>query len=509
MSKTDFSHRGGLRPPIRPDGTLFERVGGRPVVDAIVDGLYDRIEADSSIREMFLRNLEGERDKQKAFWEEWLGGEQRYTHHHAYSGLASRHAHLHITRKSAETWLTFLAASLDEAVASPELRQEILKVARPIALAFVNETEEAAPKDLRCRRIRPFRELKKLAERGQTGEVVQTIEACPDLLDDAIEMAEILQVAAYKGRTETVSALLDAGVDVNRTAHFKEGCIFQSLMLTPLCVALLKGRKETAERLREAGAVYDVFSAAYLGDADKVAGFIDTDPEVVNAPDPSSDVLEMTPLHHAVYGGHLDVVRLLLDHGALPGVNSSPMVRHAANNGRVEVVRLLLDHDADATRVGPGVWVLEHKISKLLMAGGADVNYPDGEWIWRSCTGNNSQRDNPELVAALLDHGADIDKRLRGATALHYVAKAGFIETAKVLLDRGADPNAQTPDGESPLFYAFKAGKRADVPEMCRLLVRAGADATLENRKGQTPTDVVGRMRRDDREIVAALCDRG
>jgi ankyrin repeat protein len=134
------------------------------------------------------------------------------------------------------------------------------------------------------------------------------------------------------------------------------------------------------------------------------------------------------------------------------------------------------------------------------------VNYPEGEWVWRSCTGNNSQRDNPDLVNALLDRGADIDTRLRGATALHYVAKAGFLKTARVLIARGADPDVTNDDGETPLFYAFKAGKRSDVGAMCGLLVSAGADTEHQNKKWATPRQMAGRMKRADRgRILAAL----
>ena len=505
----DLSHRGGVRGSIRPEQTLFQRIGGSSVVGSIVDGLYDRIEVDSKIRPMFLRNLEGEREKQKAFWEEWLGGEPQHTHHHAYSGLQSRHAHLHITLESAETWLAYLKASLDEAVDCADSRKAIVNVARPLALAFVNEVKEADPKDLRCRRILPFRELKLLAEKGKVEQVAQEIASSPDLLDDAVEMAEVLQAAVSKGRTDVVSCLLESGVDPNRAAHFKQGCIFQSLMLTPLCVALVKGQGEIASRLREAGAIYDVFTSCYLGylgDIGSVQAFLDADAELANTSDPACDVLEMTPLHHAVYGGHLDVVRLLFERGAEVGVNSGAMVRYAANNDRLDMVRMLIDRGADATRVGPGLWVLNNEIASLLMSKGADVNYPAGEWIWRSCTGNNSQRDNPDLVSALIDHGANIHTILRGATALHFAAKAGFFGTVEVLLNRGADPDAPSESDEAPLLYALKAGKRSDITSICRLLISKGADPETKNKKGVTPLAAAARLKRDDRdEIIQAL----
>lgn len=65
------AHRGGLPKRVqklRPDPTLFERIGGRETIERIVDGLYDGIENDPTIRPMFISKLEGERVKQKDFF---------------------------------------------------------------------------------------------------------------------------------------------------------------------------------------------------------------------------------------------------------------------------------------------------------------------------------------------------------------------------------------------------------------------------------------------------------
>jgi len=501
---TQTMHRGRIPvQAIRPNQTLITRIGGRKTVERIVDGLYDRIEKDSALRPMFVGNLDEERDKQKDFWEEWFGGEPKYTHHHAYNGLRGRHTHLHITLESAQQWLTYFTQAVTDAVSDKKLIQEIDALTRPIALSFVNEPAPPKnPKALRCYRTRPFRALKTYATKGQTTDLLARLQDQPELLDDQIEMAEILQIATLKGRTETVSALINAGVDPNQAAHFKEGCIFQSLMLTPLCVALLKKRTETVECLLKAGALYDIFTAAYLGDIATVQHLIGKDPILANAEDPANDILQTTPLHHAVYGGHLNLVEYLFEHGAQVGNNSTPMVKYAANKGDCPLTNCLLEHGANATRIGPGVWTLHPALADMLTNAGADANYPHGEWIWRTCTGNNSQRDNPDLIQALLNRGANIHTRLRGATALHYTAKAGFLESTRVLLNAKADPNATNENGETPLFYALKAGKRADVAAMCALLISQGADTHHPNRHHVTPLEIAQKLRREDKNKI-------
>ena len=45
---------------------------------------------------------------------------------------------------------------------------------------------------------------------------------------------------------------------------------------------------------------------------------------------------------------------------------------------QVSLLRLLLTHGEDATRIGPGPWVIHPEITDLVLSHGADVNYPLG-----------------------------------------------------------------------------------------------------------------------------------
>src|SRR5438552_2639999 len=101
-------HREAHRPFV--GGDLFARVGGRAAIDALIDGLYERIEADTALRPLFGRDLSGEREGQKRFFIEWLGGESVYSDQ-AYLPLKHRHDLLPITRRLAERWLAHFAAS--------------------------------------------------------------------------------------------------------------------------------------------------------------------------------------------------------------------------------------------------------------------------------------------------------------------------------------------------------------------------------------------------------------
>src|SRR5579859_4542752 len=77
--------------------------------------------------------------------------------------------------------------------------------------------------------------------------------------------------------------------------------------------------------------------------------------------------------------------------------------------------------------------------------------------------------ENPNLVSSL------------GETPLHYAATFGNPDAVRVLLERGADPNARNRAGATPLIYG------AYNFEKSRLLVEKGADVNARAQNGTTP----------------------
>jgi ankyrin repeat protein len=265
-----------------------------------------------------------------------------------------------------------------------------------------------------------------------------------------------------KGRLPVVDELIGRGVDVNRPA------LLGALRVSALCEARVRKRTVIEERLRRAGALDDVFTAAYLGDTDAIPG------ELVNEPDPAADFRRSTALDHAVLGvkpaATVPAVKRL---GARSPAHGHVLLRVSAEAGRAGVVADLLDMGADARFVTPGRWVLDAQTAPLLLAAGADVNHAPTRWeswIWKSCTGNRGARDDPAYVQALVDAGADVTATAFGKTALHFVAKAGFLEAARVLLDAGADPDALDEDGVTPMAYVERCSNKAKRAPMAALL---------------------------------------
>jgi ankyrin repeat protein len=184
--------------------------------------------------------------------------------------------------------------------------------------------------------------------------------------------ADQLFDAIRKGNAREVSKLLEedrALIDAKKSG------------VSALLTAVYHRHPEIARLFVEHGAKLDIFEASAVGDADRLRQLLADDPSRVNAftadgftplglasffghPEPVRLLLErsadpnlpahnptkVAPLHSAVAGGKVEIVRALLDSGAKVGARQQgglTPLHGAAFEGSEEMIRLLLDHGAD------------------------------------------------------------------------------------------------------------------------------------------------------------------
>ncbi len=97
-------------------------------------------------------------------------------------------------------------------------------------------------------------------------------------------------------------------------------------------------------------------------------------------------------------------------------------------------------------------------------------------------------RKDAKTVATLLERGAQPNRP--GWTALHYAAAAGNIDIVRMLLEKSAYIDAESPNRTTPLMMAAGAGQTAVV----QLLIEEGADQSVRNDAGMTVRDFAAKF---------------
>ncbi len=130
------------REPASRQPGLFERIGGRPVVERIVREFYDRVEADPELRAIFPDDLTEGREKQALFLEQWLGGEARYSAKYGHPRLRMRHFPFEISERLAGRWLRHMGEAFRAAGVPEREMQEAFAGLGPLAKHMVNAGQD-------------------------------------------------------------------------------------------------------------------------------------------------------------------------------------------------------------------------------------------------------------------------------------------------------------------------------------------------------------------------------
>jgi uncharacterized protein len=209
-----------------------------------------------------------------------------------------------------------------------------------------------------------------------------------------------------------------------------------------------------------------------------------------------------------------DKTKLLLDKGADPNHKIhgyGVLVKLAAMPGTLDVIRLLIDKGADLKKSSPDNYVLYNAASSgdtslvgFLIRSGLNVN--DSVLIGDYPINNAEVFRTFATLKMLVENGANVNVRqwissgldaFKGFTPLLYAALGHDTPSFFYLLEHGADPNAKTFEGYTPLMLLQES--ETDDPEMTLALIKHGArvsevapDGTnalyYAKRRGNTPS---------------------
>jgi ankyrin repeat protein len=279
-----------------------------------------------------------------------------------------------------------------------------------------------------------------------------------------------LMWAVAENHADVAKLLIAAGADVNARSTYYDfkfrkvasggtQAVYYRGGLTPLLFAARQGAIESAEALLSAGAD-------------------------VNLPEPE---YQFTPLLLAIYNDHYDFAAMLVEH-------------HAKLDGALYLAVEMRNLDYFGNRPRKPI---------------------------------TDKLDELGFIKFLLDRGAEPDAPLKtklpgrmaqgaisvppGATPFYRAARSADLDTMRLLLAHGADPNRPSDDHTTPLIAAatgqgarFAGGQERPEPEFVeaiRLCVEKGADINAANDRGDTPMHAAAQRGAD--LIVQFLADHG
>ena len=224
----------------------------------------------------------------------------------------------------------------------------------------------------------------------------------------------------------------------------------------------------------------------------------------------------MTPLALAAANGSAPMLELLLKADGDPNAafteGGDTVLMTAARAGKVDALKVLLDHGADVNKTNergqtPLMWAVADKnvaAAKFLAEHGADVN----------------AHTRPLPPPRKLDLIFSAPAPSGGMTALLFAVRQNDQESARVLIDAGADLKGAAADGTTPLLIAVVNEHRT----LAKFLLDKGADPNLTDDKGRAALYAAIDMRNlewstrpappekdplDDLALIQALLDKG
>jgi len=273
-----------------------------------------------------------------------------------------------------------------------------------------------------------------------------------------------IHYAAYSEYVDCVELLLQHGANVNAT---------DDIGYTPIHLASRRGSYDTINKLIEHGAMVNFNEpGAEIHHTEELSkqGFTTTEPINLALQNGHARCAELLLQHGARYNNkyfmgyeislvpldEISCLEMLLKHGADPNVFNrcglSPLMK-ACKDHHIQAVRLLVKYNVDVNAQCPPLFEQKSALHFAIQSG------------------------NIVIINILLSSGAKLSRYGEYKyCALHAAVLKGRADICRALLKHGADANERTDEGATPLMLACSSPELKDRVEIVKMLIDSGAD---------------------------------
>jgi ankyrin repeat protein len=298
--------------------------------------------------ELFCACISGDRPAVKRLLEKDPSLAHAHYEYRTPIAFAVRHNHVDVTAYLLDHGADLFGTSGD--LVDVARQRGFTEMARLLEATFASRHDASAAGDAIAAAIR-LRDLAKVRE---------MLDEDPSLVNAGDSMSNRpIHWAVMTRQLDTIDELLTRGADIN--AHRGDGA--RPIQLSNGDYGFrgwVHARdapttpRQVLDHLRARGAYVDICTACYVGDIDRVRELLRDDPSLANRPSeyvtyyPCSG----TPMRNAAGAGHVEIVQLLLEHGADPNLPEEGIAPRghglyaAVSNGHYEIAKLLLEHGA-------------------------------------------------------------------------------------------------------------------------------------------------------------------
>jgi ankyrin repeat protein/beta-lactamase regulating signal transducer with metallopeptidase domain len=367
---------------------------------------------------------------------------------------------------------TDIVKALLDAGANAELKddngmsslQHALDIGMPDIVKLLANTDDRVP------------DLHRAALKGDLSKLKELLGAGADINDKDAFGRTPIEYALAGGQIDVAKFLLDQGVDINLKLRRNRSLLH---------LAARAGLLEIVQILIEKGIPVDTVSqggGTILNEAvsyghKEIAEFLISKGAAL---DSKGQANQSTPLHVAASIGDTDIVELLITNGAdinASNWSGSTPLDVARQTSHTKIVDVLRQHGAKETLYGAfilGDTIGDTNELKSLISQGPDINikWPNGVTLLHVA----AQKGYKDIAKLLIDKGADVNAQSGNLTPLHLGVENGNKDVVELLIANGADVNAKRNTRSRNASTALHDAVDASRGDIVELLIAHGAD---------------------------------